>query len=113
MSNQLRATGRTTRTLQRALHRMIQGKQDVMILINTAREMDYMVGLIIKEIGIKPSVIHRAERWVEFAGRRMYFKSRNFPDQVRGFNVANIFIDHHFYEGLCWQDWEWLLSRPR
>lgn len=108
-----RGTGRTTRTLERAIHKMLNEGQDVMLLINSAREMDNMLDLIIHKIGIKPSAINMTQRWVEISGHKMYFKSKDFPDHVRGFKVANIFIDHHFYEGLCWQDWEWLFYQLR
>lgn len=105
-----RGSGRTTHTLRGAIDHMFRTRCDVMILINDIREFNYMLQLLVDVIGITPGSVDRSRRVLRISGYHMVFVPSNRPDCARGFDIDNIFVDHHFYETRHWRDWHWLFA---
>ncbi len=111
MGDPYRGTGRTTRELERALIRMHEG-HSVLFLVHSAAFIPYVLCLLDKmTIGMKPTKASVQRAFVEIDGKKMYFGTNSDSNRVRGWRMENVFVDHNFYEGLPWQDWEWFFSQ--
>lgn len=101
-----RGTGRTTRDLERALKRLHEG-HNVLFLVDRINTLPYIFALLVGKLGVRPTKARLLAQYLEIDGQKMYFESNTNSDKVRGWRMENVFTDHHFYEGIRWQDWEW------
>ena len=110
MNDPYQGTGRTTRELERALRRMFEG-HSVLFLVHSVHFIPYVLSLLDKmTVGKRLTKASVQRAYVEIDERKMYFVTNSNPDRIRRCKMENIFIDHNFYEGLQWQDWEWFLQ---